>query len=193
MMIWAVSTNGLEKVLRECLRNGRPSQSPSFSQDPRRMGRKSPSPSWPPHRLLRCCCDLEFQACSSGGGVGGGTVGISSRAVAVGISASGREVTGGPDTSESISTSKFHFVSSFDRFTSAPLLARRFSADCSALKQTMLRPHQVFIRRCISSPPATIDPSVRQLGCSHGVLPSGSHCESSKNKSSVPNRKWNGR
>ena len=22
------------------------------------MGRKSPSPSWPPHRLLRCCCEL---------------------------------------------------------------------------------------------------------------------------------------
>ena len=36
-------------------------QSPSFSKDPHRMGRKSPSPSWPPHRLLRCCCELKFQ------------------------------------------------------------------------------------------------------------------------------------
>ena len=48
--------------------------------------------------------------CSSGGGAGGGTVGISSRAVTVGISSSGREVKGGPDTPESISISKFHFV-----------------------------------------------------------------------------------
>ena len=32
------------------------------------------------------------------------------RAVAVGISSSGREVTGGPDVQESISASKFHFV-----------------------------------------------------------------------------------
>ena len=48
--------------------------------------------------------------CSSGGGAGGVTVGISIGAVAVGIPSSGREVTGGPDTPESVSTSKFHFV-----------------------------------------------------------------------------------
>ena len=34
----------------------------------------------------------------------------------------------------------------------------------------MLRPHQAFMRQCISSPLATTDPSVRQLGCSHVVL-----------------------
>ena len=34
----------------------------------------------------------------------------------------------------------------------------------------MLRPHQAFMRQCISSPLATTDPSVRQLGCSHTVL-----------------------
>ena len=33
-------------------------QSLSFSQDSCRMGCKSPSSSWPPHRLLRCCCEL---------------------------------------------------------------------------------------------------------------------------------------
>ena len=37
-------------------------------------------------------------------------MGISIGAVAVGIPSSGREVTGGPDVPESISTSKFHFV-----------------------------------------------------------------------------------
>ena len=38
--------------------------------------------------------------------------------------------------------------SSFDRFTSAALLSTRLSAVWSELKQTMLRPHQVFIRLC---------------------------------------------
>ena len=75
------------------------------------MGRKSPNQSWTPHRLLRCCCDLDFQVRVLLAEV---QVEIlwefSSRAVAVGISSSGREVTGGPDTPESISTSKFHFV-----------------------------------------------------------------------------------
>ena len=37
-------------------------------------------------------------------------MGILPRAVAVGIPSSGREVTSRPDTPESISTSKFHFV-----------------------------------------------------------------------------------
>ena len=49
-------------------------------------------------------------ACSSGGGAGGGTVGISTCVVAVDIPSSGRDATGGPDTPESMSTSKFHFV-----------------------------------------------------------------------------------
>ena len=34
----------------------------------------------------------------------------------------------------------------------------------------MLRPHQVLVRRCVSSPPATTDPSVRQFGCTHFVI-----------------------
>ena len=37
-------------------------------------------------------------------------MGISFRAVTVGTSLSGREVAGGPDITESVSTSKFHFV-----------------------------------------------------------------------------------
>ena len=41
---------------------------------------------------------------SSGGVAGGGTVGISIGTVTVGISSSEREVTGSPDTPESIST-----------------------------------------------------------------------------------------
>ena len=60
--------------------------------------------------FARTPCPRISGTCSSGGGAGGGTVGISLCAVAVGISSSGREVTGGPDIPESISTSKFHFV-----------------------------------------------------------------------------------
>ena len=64
MMIWPVSINlstsfgKYEIGVQECLCNGRLSQSLSISQDSCRMGRKSPFPSWPPHRLLRCCCEL---------------------------------------------------------------------------------------------------------------------------------------
>ena len=60
--------------------------------------------------------------------------------------------------------------SSFGRFTSAPLLSRSFSANWSAPKQTIFGNHKAHARRCTSSPPATTDPSVRQLGCSHFVI-----------------------
>ena len=48
--------------------------------------------------------------CSSSGGAGGGTVGISVGPVAVGIPSSRRGSRVGPGIPESISTSKFHFV-----------------------------------------------------------------------------------
>ena len=48
--------------------------------------------------------------CSSGGGAGGGTVGISISAGAVGIPSSRRGSRVGPGIPESISTSKLHFV-----------------------------------------------------------------------------------
>ena len=52
-------------------------------------------------------------------------------------------------------------------------------------KQTMFRPHQVFIRRCISSPPATADPSVRQLGCSHFMVRDRRECRFTKHAQKV--------
>ena len=92
---------------------------------------------------------------------------ISIDAVAVSIPSSRRGSTVGPGIPESISTSKINFVPRAStvscQLQCSPGI---FSASCSALKQTMFRPHQVFIRRSISSPPATTDPSVRQLGCS---------------------------
>ena len=63
-MIWPVSINWSSLFRRSgigasrMLCNGRLYQSLSFSQDSCRMGCKSPSPSWPPHRFFRCCCEL---------------------------------------------------------------------------------------------------------------------------------------
>ena len=61
MMIWPVSINlsssfssfGIGSLRMFVQRTTLP-----ISLDPSRMGRKSPSSSWPPHRLLRCCCEL---------------------------------------------------------------------------------------------------------------------------------------
>ena len=108
--------------------------------------------------------------------------------------------------------SRIHFhvkiplhASNFD-FTSTPLLSKWFSANWSAHKQPMFRPHQVFVRRCISS--QRNHPRVRQFGCTHFLIGNQSeyrftknalkwyiwstkqmleYCESWKNKSSVTN------
>ena len=103
------------------------------------MSRKSPSPSWPPHRLLRCCCDLEFQVRVLLAEVQVEVLwGISIGAVAVGIPLSGREVTGGRD-----STSKFHFV------PRASTVSRRFHCSPGGFLRTDLhlsKPCFVLIR-----------------------------------------------
>ena len=97
--------------------------------------------------------------------------------VADGISSSRGDSRGGPGIPVSTpTTSKFHFSSSLDRFTAAPLLTRRFSANWSALKHNHVSyPTRCSFRRSVSSPPATADPSVRQLGCSHFVV--GDQCK----------------
>ena len=75
-------------------------------------------------------------------------MGISTSAVAVDITSSGREATSGPDIPEYTSTPKFHFV---PRASTVP---RRFHCSPGGflltyqhLRQTMLRTHQVFIGR----------------------------------------------
>ena len=82
-----------------------------------------------------------------------------------------REPTGGPDISESISTSKLDFV------PRASTVSRRLHCSPVGFLRTDLHlskprfvPSQVLVRRCISSPPVTTDPSVRQLGCSHFMI-----------------------
>ena len=94
-------------------------------------------------------------------------MGISSRAVAVGIPSSGRQAAGGPDIPVSISTSKFHVV------PRASTVSRRL--HCSPgdfLRTDLLSSKPCFVpTRCSSDDasrphPATTDSSVRQLGCS---------------------------
>ena len=51
----------------------------------------------------------------------------------------------------------------------------------------MLRPDEVFIRRSISSPPATTDPSVRQLLCWHFMV--GDQREGETH--GLPSKYWN--
>ena len=124
-------------------------------------------------------------------------MGISIGAVAVGIHSSGRDSRGGPDIPESISTSEFHFV------PRASIVSRRlhyspggFLRTDLHLKQTMLRPHQVFNRRRVSFPPATTDPSVRQLGCSHFMIGDQRETDSPNmhkgDTYGVPSKYWNG-
>ena len=59
-------------------------------------------------------------------------MGISIGTVAVGIPSSGREVTGGPDIPESISTSTFHFV------PRASIVSRRFHCSPEGFLRTDL-------------------------------------------------------
>ena len=124
--------------------------------------------------------------CSSGGGGGGSTVGISIGAVAVGIPSSGREVTCGPGIPESTSTSKFHFVPR----------ASTVSSRLHCSPRGFLRTDLHFVGRCISSPPATTDPSVRQFGCAHFVIGNQSEYRFTKHAQTctygVPSKYWNG-
>ena len=136
------------------------------------MGCKSPSPSWPPHRLLRCRCELASQVRGSqGGGAGGGTVEISigpllstfPRLDVVPESVRG--------TPESISTSKLHFA------PRASIVTRRLHCSPGGFLRTDLHlskpcfvPTRCSSGRCISSPPGTTDPPVRQFGCVHCVI-----------------------
>ena len=77
----------------------------------RGMCRESSSPSWPPHRLLHCCCELASRVrVLQGGSARGNTARSSIGAVVVGIVTYRRGFKVGPDTPESISTSKFHFL-----------------------------------------------------------------------------------
>ena len=116
MMIWPVSINlpssaGMKQVLQEWLWNGQLSQSLSISQHSCRMGRKSPSPSWLPRRLLRCCCELVSRVRALPAEVQAKVlVGISIGAIIVGIPSSRRGSRVGPGIRESISASKFHLV-----------------------------------------------------------------------------------
>ena len=66
---------------------------------------------------------------SSGGGAGGGAVGISLGAIAIGIPSSGREVTGGPDIPECTSTSN----------STSPLELRSFHVGSICSPQGFLR------------------------------------------------------